>query len=171
MKRVEINQALIWIVAAVSTIFSGMTAAESKVEFTEAKKFSDYELTGHSRKQSLKLLKVDLVKLFDQLTNKELDQGQTIEVNVTNIDLPGIMRYAYGASHQDIRVIKSNTPYKLYFEFSIKSAGGSVLKQGEFKLKEFANHHLSSMRNRNRSTVGYFKEPLKKWLTKTMMES
>lgn len=155
---------------SMSPILPSLSIAETTIKFTEAKKFSDYQISGYSRTRSLKVLNVEFTNLFTEVSESVLVDGQTIDVDVTNIDLPGIIRFAQGRNHRDIRVVDSNTPFKLYFSYVIKNKDGEIVKQGEYKLKEFLTSHAMSRKKWNNSSTGYYNAPLEKWL-KGLMKS
>jgi hypothetical protein len=141
--------------------------ADINLKFIEGKKFTDYELTGQSRNKSLDTVEKDLNKLLTKLSSEALTEKQTLEVDVTNIDLPGMVRYGLGPRHQDLRVVESNRPYMLYFTYRLKDLNGKVIKKGEHQLKEYVDFSLTSRMSSHLGTMGYYKKPLKKWFNKT----
>lgn len=149
-------------------LFSGSplisSAAGVKVEFFEAKKFSDYEMTGKSRQKSLKVLEKEIHRLFTELSREVIGSDQQLSIKVKNIDLPGNIRYGMGQSSHDIRVINNATLFRLDFDYTLENASGETVKQGEHQLKEFTDAQLTSLKMRNRSALGYFEKPLKKWI-------
>jgi DUF3016 family protein len=147
-----------------SFAFSSLANADASVKLIDGKKFIDYEVTDQSRPKSLRTIKKDLTRLFTKLSAEFLKENQSIEVEVTNIDLPGIYQYAFTNQNRDMRIIDSNTPYKLYFNYKIKNADGSVVKEGSHKVKEFADSGIAQRRTQNRGTVSYYQRPLEKWL-------
>jgi len=150
--------------------FSLFSNADIQLKFIDGKKFTDYEITGQSRTKSLQTLERDLNKLLAKISPDYLGEKQKLAIEVTNIDLPGIYHFSYGSQGQDMRVVDSNTPFKLYFNYSVKDETGSVVKQGEFKIKEFFDSGISSRLNRSRGTLSYYEKPLKKWFKKTFSE-
>ncbi len=146
------------------------SAAEVKVEFIEGKKFSDYEMSGQTRKKSLKVLEKEMLNLFTELSNEVIGKQGVLSIKVKNVDLPGNIRYGMGQTSHDIRVIDNATLFRLDFEYALKNAEGAVLKQGEHQLKEFTDAQPTSLQMRNRSALGYFERPLKKWMKETFSE-
>lgn len=138
-------------------------SAEINLKFIDGKKFTDYEVTGQSRSKSLVTVEKDLNKLLTKLSNEYLKDKQVLEIEVTNIDLPGIYRYAIGPQHQDIRVIEYNRTYRLNFKYRLKNSSGKILKEGTHKLKEQTSLSLVNRINSHSGTVGYYKKPLQKW--------
>lgn len=146
------------------------SAANVKVEFVDGKKFSDYEMSGQSRKKSLEKLEKEMQSLFNDLSKEIIGKKGQLAVKVKNIDLPGIIRYGMGNTRQDIRVIDKNTLFKLDFDYILTNAAGEVVKQGEHQLKDFTDTQPTSLQMRNRSALGFFERPLKKWMKNTFTE-
>ena len=150
--------------------FSLFSHADIQLKFIDGKKFTDYEITGQSRSKSLQTLERDLNKLLIKVSSDYLGEKQKLEIDVTNIDLPGIFHFSYGPQGQDMRVVDSNTPYKLYFDYVLKDETGRVVKQGEYKIKEFFDSGLSTRLRNNRGTLSYYEKPLEKWFKQTFSE-
>jgi len=150
--------------------FSLFSSADIQLKFTDGKKFSDYELTGQTRTKSLETLERDLNKLLSKISADYLGEKQSLEIEVTNIDLPGIYHFSYGPQGQDMRVVRSNTPYKLYFNYILKDEAGKVIKNGESKIKEFYDSNIASRIKSNRGALSYYEKPLEKWFEKTLSE-
>ena len=153
-----------------ASITTASSAAELKVEFTETNKFSDYELTGHTRKKSLSILKKDIQELFKELSDELIDETHHLHINVKNIDLPGNIRYGMGQTSKDIRVIDRDTMFKLSFDYILKDASGAIVNQGEHQLKEFTDAQHSTIPRRNKGTLAYFEKPLKEWMKSTLVK-
>ncbi len=149
---------------------STSSATEVKVELIEGKKFSDYEMSGQSRKKSLKTLEKEIKSLFSSLSKEVIGEKGQLAIKVKNVDLPGNIRYGMGTTSQDIRVIDRATLFKLDFDYVLTNAAGKVIKQGEHQLKDFTDTQPTSLQMRNRSALGFFERPLKKWMTATFTE-
>lgn len=143
--------------------FSFAANADITLQLIEGKKFTDFEMADQSRTKSLETLEKNLNKLFSSLSEDYLKDDQKMEVDITNIDLPGIIRYSYGSQHRDIRVVKENSPFKLYFNYRIINNNGEMVKEGEYKIKEFSDLGFVAHKRRFRGNVGYYEQPLKKW--------
>ncbi len=155
-------------------LFSLAVEAETKVttQLVEGNKFRDYQLTGYSRSKSLEVLQTSFNKLFTQLAEKKQEEGKlsdntSIEIKITDVDLEGFYHLAVGPQNQEMRIVDSNTPYRMNFEYTIKDATGKVLKQGEHKISELANSRSSDRLHQRRGYVSYYKRPLKKWFDAT----
>jgi hypothetical protein len=146
-------------------LLSGPTQAVASVELKliDGKKFSDYQLTGDSRSKSLERLKKDFTQLFEVVSKEYVSKGEQLEVDVTNVDLPGRIHYFYGPNNDDVRVVESNTPYRLYFKFRVKDAAGKVIKQGEGKIRDFSESHARKLNRRQFGAAESYHLAVKKW--------
>ncbi len=159
---------IILVVLAVANIQMVIAETENgnlktQVALIDGKKFIDYELASYSRNKSLKILEKDFNKVFSKLSTKYLKEGQSISVNITNLDLAGDIRFNVGSNHQDIRIVKDISPMKLYFNYKILANDGSVVSEGEYKIKEFLHLSSHSKRLKHRGNLSYFMPLLEKW--------
>ncbi|MDQ7050458.1 MAG: DUF3016 domain-containing protein [Enterobacterales bacterium] len=161
-------------ILVIFSLFSITASAETKVttKLVDGKKFRDYQLTGYSRNKSLVVLQKSFNKLFTELVEKKQDQGildkdLTMEVAITDIDLEGFYHFALGPQIQDMRIVDSNTPFRMNFKYKIMDAQGKVLEQGEHEINELANPSLTARGARRSGYVSYYIKPLKKWFDKT----
>ena len=169
MKHLKISPLKLLVLAITTLSFSTFAGASVKLELIDGKKFTDYELSGQSRQRSLKTIKKDLHNLFSNLSADYLKDKQSLEIDITNIDLPGYIHYTFGHASQDIRIVRSSDFYKVYFTFRVKSEDGKIIQQGQHQLREFLDlsssiHHR---RNSSRGNVGFYKQPLKEWFKET----
>lgn len=164
------NLVLFSSLAFLSLGLSPAVSASIKLNLIDGKKFTDYEISNQSRARSLKTLERDLKKLFGKVSSEFLDEKHIMEIDITNIDLPGIYYYSVGSQHQDIRIVDSNTPYKLYFSYRLKDSEGKIVKQGKHKIKEFSDSGIASRHRNHQGTVGYYQTPLTKWFKMTFVQ-
>ena len=163
VKLITMFASLIFMTAgAIST-----ASATVKLTLIDGKKFIDYEVTDMTKNKSLQTIQKDLSKLFAKVSAQYLADNETMEVDITNIDLPGIFHFAFRYRNTDIRIVDSNTPFKLYFSYRIKNSEGKIVKQGEHKIKEFSDSGIASRQHNNLGTVSYYERPLKKWFKVT----
>lgn len=146
------------------------TNLKTKITLVDGKKFVDYELTHHSRSKSLQILEKDFLKVFNKLSSKYLKEGQSISVDVTNLDLAGDIRFNMGPTNQDIRIVKDGSPIKLYFNFKVLAVDGSVLVEGEHRIREFLYLSSNLHRNKNRGNLTHFIPFLEKWFKKELVK-
>jgi len=169
MKSFKISPLKSFIFAVTVLSFSTLSVASVKIKLIEGKKFTDYEVSGESRQRSLKTIEKDLHRLFSNLSSDYLKEKQVLEIDITNIDLPGYIHYTFGHASQDIRIVRSHDFYKVYFTFRVKSEDGEVVLEGEYQLREFLNLSSSINRRRghSRGSVAAYERPLKQWFKET----
>jgi len=148
---------------AVIVVFSNLLNAEVKIKLIEGKKFQDYQISGYSKTKSLDVLQKDLKELFTKTAKEYLKDDNNLEIDITNVDLPGIYHYSYGPTNKDLRIVDSSSSYKLYFDYRVLSSSGELLKEGSHKIRDFFDSALIVRKNRNRGTVGYYETELVKW--------
>lgn len=136
---------------------------KAQVVLVDGKKFRDYELTNYSRSKSLQILEKDFNRVFAKLSSKYLKDGQSISISVTNLDLPGDLRFSVGPNHQGIRIVRDISPMKLTFDYKVLAKDGSVVSEGEYKIKEFLHLSSHSKRLRHRGNLAHFMPSLEKW--------
>ncbi|MCF6193060.1 MAG: DUF3016 domain-containing protein [Kangiellaceae bacterium] len=169
MKHFNISPMKLLVLAITALSLSTFASASVKIELIEGKKFTDYELSGQSRQRSLNTIKKDLHELFSDLSMDYIKENQSLEIDITNIDLPGYIHYTFGHSSQDIRIIRGSDFYRVYFTFRVKSEDGTIVRQGEYQLKEFLdlNSSIHRRRHNSRGNVSYYEQPLKEWFKET----
>ena len=146
-----------------AAVFSQPLSANTQVKLIDGKKFTDYELSNQSRKRSLTTLEKDFNKLFTKLSKKYLKEGQSVSIEVTNLDLAGDIRYNTGATNQDLRIVKDSSLLKLYFNYKVLAKDGSLVTEGEHKIKEFLHLSSHSQRQKHRGNLSHFVPFLEKW--------
>ena len=141
-----------------------VSASEAEVNFVNPEKFSDIYVSNKSRKQSLKVVKKDITKLFQKLTKKYISTDHKLKVQISNIDLPGYIDYMRGEGNRDIRIVKDLEHYRIKFNFELFDSSGKLLKSGEKQIKEFVDHSPTRMRRNEFGTVSQFADDIEDWL-------
>lgn len=111
-------------------------------------------------------------RLFDTLTsniNKEaakvLKPNQKLEMTVTDVDLAGDMRPTFGATVDDLRVVKELYPPRMTFSYQVLE-NGSVIIAGDEKLSDMG--FMSGIQSINNKPFMYETKMLSDWLKKTV---
>jgi hypothetical protein len=123
--------------------FSATSFAQAEVEITwqDPEKFRDVRPTNESRtkfrERTFKQLNEYIVELAE-----DLQEGQKLVMNVTNLDLAGEVLPAsfagLGHSSSDVRVIKTVHIPRISFDYQLLSSDGEVLQEKEVKLKDMS---------------------------------
>ncbi len=109
------------------------------------------ELAGHMRERIAKVL----------------PPGQTMAINITDIDRAGDYEPGRGPDADRIRVVRDIYPPRLEFDYTLAAADGQVLDQGHAKLSDMA--YLSQPAARYRSdNLAYEKRLVDRWVETTV---
>ncbi|ADN74701.1 conserved hypothetical protein [Ferrimonas balearica DSM 9799] len=96
-----------------------------------------------------------------------LAEGETATFTVTDLDLAGDVRPSFGATPNDIRIVKSVYPPRIEFSYEVKGADGSVKVSGEEKLADLGFDTRSVTRYRN-DALRYEMQMLDDWISRTL---
>lgn len=113
-----------------------VTAGEVKVEYKDYKKFTDMKPANEARGSYEKRTMANFDKIFADLA-KELPEGYSWNVVVTDIDLAGDVDYMFTQTGQQIRVIKDIFIPRINFSYSLLDKNKVVVaEEKDFKLKD-----------------------------------
>ncbi len=143
--------------------FSIPAMSSVTLTFKDGQKFIAYELTGESRKKSLKILTNDFQTLFDLLSKNYFTEDQKMEVTVTNIDLAGDFKFNQLSTGQKVRVLKDFNFIRLYFNYQVKAKNGELVKEGQYELKEITRSSSPGITINRFGRIKHFVKPLKNW--------
>lgn len=77
-----------------------------------------------------------LAKYVRTSTARQLQPGQTLDVNVVDIKRAGDYEPWHGPQARDIRIMRDLYPPRITLQYTLKGANGQVLDQGEAKLSD-----------------------------------
>jgi len=145
--------------AATLAPLSAQAAGEVKVNFAAPEKFTDIGMGSVDRERVLR----SLGEFLTSLGERGLPDGQTLELEVTNIDLAGETRFT---PKGDLRVIRGRADWpQIELRYTLR-AGEKVLKSGEAKISDVA--YTSGRSTPDLKTeFGYEKRMLRSWFTET----
>lgn len=136
--------------------------AQAQVNFIEPDKYADVPFAIKDRDSTLNTLR----EHFDKLA-KKLPTGQTLAVDVTDVDLAGRMDPAR-LNGQDVRVLRGMADWPVIaLRYRIEAAG-KVVKSGEARVAD-----MNYMQSFNRYPAGeplrYEKQMLDNWFAKDVL--
>lgn len=132
--------------------------ADVNVQFVEAERFSDVPFSPVERERVLKQLSAHLAKLGQQLP-----AGQTLKVEVLDVDLAGRMYPRRGGD--EIRVMNGGADWpRLHLRYTLE-AGGQLLRSGD---DELSNMNYQDRLNRYGAddALRYERQMLDEWFAK-----
>lgn len=146
---------------------SSAMAGEVKVEYKDYKKFTDMKPANEARGAYEKRTMASFDKIFADLA-KELPEGYSWNVIVTDIDLAGDVNHMYTQTGQQIRVIKDLFIPRINFSYSLLDQNKVVVaEEKDLKLKDMGFMSRSSA-NRSNAPFEYEKVMLERWFKDTM---
>lgn len=140
-------------------------AATSEVTWTDHEKYRDIHSGNEGRKHFRERTFKSFEKHFAKLA-EDLPKGQTLKVNVTDVDLAGDTRS--GGINQ-LRIIKDIYFPRMNFSYELTDTDGSIITSGEIILKDMNFMMGSNSKYRNKS-LSYEKAMLDDWFAKTFKE-
>lgn len=113
-----------------------VAAGEVKVEYKDYKKFTDMKPANEARGSYEKRTMANFDKIFADLA-KQLPEGYSWNVVVTDIDLAGDVDYMFTQTGQQIRVIKDIFIPRINFSYTLLDQNKvMVAEEKDFKLKD-----------------------------------
>lgn len=132
-----------------------------QITWIAPEKYRDVASANTNKRKFQQRVIDDLEKYFHKEVPKFLNQHETIEVNVHDLDLAGDVRpmMSHGS---DMRVVKSIYPPMIDIEYSIKDKDGKVVRQQRKRFRDIAFNMGSPVTGTK--SLGYEKAMLKKWM-------
>ncbi|QYJ74905.1 DUF3016 domain-containing protein [Shewanella sp. FJAT-52076] len=104
-----------------------------KISWQEPKKFRDIKSSGELQSRFENRLFETLTKELSKEAAKSLKPNQSLELVVTDVDMAGDMRPTFGATTNDLRVVKEIYPPRISFSYQVLD-GEQVVIAGDEKL-------------------------------------
>jgi hypothetical protein len=137
-------------------------AASSEVTWTDYKSYRDIDSGNEGRKQFRERTFKDLEKHFAKLA-ETLPAGQTLKIDVTDVDLAGD---THAAGIHRTRIIKNIYSPRMNFSYQLLDADGQEIQSAEVVVKDMNFMSGNSLKYRNKS-LGYEKKMLDDWFEET----
>jgi len=142
-------------------------AATSEVTWNDYEKYRDiYPSNNESRKFFRERTFKNFEKYFTKLAEK-LPEGQTLKINVTDVDLAGDARFSGGPNR--LRIVTDIYFPRMSFAYQLVNADGSEVTAAKVELKDMSFMMGSNLKYRNDS-LGYEKQMLDEWFSKTFKD-
>ncbi|WP_418358944.1 DUF3016 domain-containing protein [Shewanella basaltis] len=117
-----------------------------KVEWQNPKDYRDIKTSTERQSRFEARLFETLTKNINKQAEKSLKPGQTLFLQVTDLDLAGDMRPTFGATPGDLRVVKDLYPPRATFSYTINE-GDKVVLSGEEKITDMSFMYNSQRLN------------------------
>lgn len=151
------------------TVLAGLAAllassaalAQVSVSYVKPEEFTDVPRAEYDRERTLK----DFSDYFATL-NKQLPQGQTLKIEVLDIDLAG--RLYPRRSGDDIRVMTGGADWpRIHLRYTLED-NGQVLRSGDEQLSNM-NYQWNRTSYFDNDPMRYEKQMLDDWFKKTIV--
>lgn len=109
-----------------------------------------------------------LKKHVERRADRVLPAGQQLEVVFTDVKLAGQFEPWRGPQFDDVRIVKDIYPPRIELRFVLKSADGSVIEQGDRKLRDLG-FLTRSMANTS-DPLRYEKRMLDDWINRDFVK-
>ena len=148
--------------ALVAVLLSGAAHAATDVTFKNTDKYVDATFEGPKSERNRQKVQDAVSKMFAQLADKYLAPGQSLTVEVSNIDLAGRLE----PMADDIRIMRPVTWPRLQFTYTIHE-NGAVVRSGEVNLSDM-NYLNGFNRYTDSDRLRYERQMLADWFRKTI---
>lgn len=152
-------------VALIAVLLSGAAQAATDVTFANPDKYIDGTFERSRSERNQREVQEGLRKMFAQMAEKYLAPGQSLSVDVQEVDLAGHLEPCFSAC-SDIRVMRSVTWPRLKFAYTV-TENGAVVTSGEANLSD-----LDYLNGHNRyfdsDRLRYERQMVADWFRKTL---
>ena len=111
---------------------TGPRGGHATVEFQDPARFSDLQIPGMTREQTVPVVLPRLQEEVDQQAHSSIPAGYTVHFVFTEIDQAGVIPNPGGAF--PIRITGDNTPAVIAFDYTINGPTGAVVKSGSQRI-------------------------------------
>ena len=138
----------------------GVAAAQIRVEFIEPQRYTDAENRFGSG-LSLRVTLAEIRRLLEQYGGRVLKPGESLSIDVLDIDLAGMDRMS-GAMPYGVRVVTDITPPRFRLRYVLKERGRTMLSATE--TVSDLNFMMRYARLSGGASFHYERELLRDWL-------
>jgi hypothetical protein len=154
-------------VAFIAILVSGTAHATADVTFKNVDRHIDATFERPRSEKNLQEVQDGIRKIFSVLADKYLPPGQSLEIEVTDIDLAGRIEPSFGDG--DIRIMQGVSWPRLRFTYAVIEKG-AVVARGQADI-----HDMNYLNGFNASASGdrlrYERELLSDWFRKTFRKA
>jgi hypothetical protein len=144
---------------------AGLSAATVNVTAEDAEKHRDIRISNMSEEASLEVVLDQIRDGLSRSAKRYLAKGQTLDIHFTDIDLAGEFEPWRAGPQYDIRWVKDIYIPRLDFTFKLTNADGTVVAEGEEKLRDMA-FMMRANNIRIQNSAYYEVQMLNDWMRK-----
>ena len=146
------------------SMMGGVLSAEVEVTFEDPESYRDIDYGDRNTRRGIKIHIPQLEKHIIKLGKRFLEEGQTLVMTVTDVDLAGEYEPWRSINFDDIRIVKDIYPPRIRFSYELKGADGTVLSSGEEHLSNM--NFLYRIRTNTHDDLFHDKELITDWMRK-----
>ena len=151
-----LNFLLLGLAAALSLGTPSQAAGTIEVKYLAPENYTDIGFGSYERERTLKSLSDYLQSLA-----KQLPDGQTLRLEVLDIDLAGEIRH-WGA--QEVRVLRGRADWPhVNLRYTLSAAPSGMLKSGDAHLSDMSYLYNLNIGTRRYGDLAYEKRMLNQW--------
>jgi hypothetical protein len=150
---------IVLVLVTLAASSSPAAAATAEVEYVKPESFTD---TGRRFDERERAANLDTLKrhLVEEAARR-LPAGETLAVTVTDVDLAGSYE-PWQMAHNEVRIVKEVYPPRIELHFRLARADGTIVKEGDRKLRDSA--FLTGGSLRSADGLRYEKAMIDEWL-------
>ena len=131
------------------------------IEWDNPQDYTDVKAVGGKQGPYETRVFKDLTDNLAKVAQQNLKSGLTLELIVTDLDLAGNVQSTFGATPNDIRVVKPVYPPRITFSYSVLE-GDKVIMVGDEKLTDL--NFMNGLKTPNQTSLHYENALFKSWL-------
>ncbi len=136
-------------------------ATHVSVSFDQPENYSDIGDGFPSTEKGAAANLEGIEQFVQKQAKKYLPTDQKLEITFTNIDLAGEFE-PWGATMDDIRIVKDIYPPRIDLNFRVIDASGHVIREGERKLRDLS--FMMNLNLNNNDPLRYEKTLIDDWM-------
>ncbi|HEY0963660.1 MAG TPA: DUF3016 domain-containing protein [Pseudomonadales bacterium] len=141
------------------------SAATLVFEHGDPNEFRDIRATDQSQVRFEERVLKDLEEHFRKEA-AALPEGQTLRVNVTDVDLAGFVEYFHQRYPMGLRVIRNVDIPQMELSYELRDANDAVIQSGDEMLKDLG-FRLTTIQPRRDDPLRYEKWMVSEWFERT----
>lgn len=156
------------LIALALTPATAAPAGSVTVDFVQPEKFTDVRDRQFASPPDKNPNLSGLRRYLETRAARYLEDGQSLKIEFTDIDLAGDHHAQTNPRLSDVRLVTRLYPPSLKFNYVLKDAAGTVLRSGEEKLRDLA---FDSSATSGSGPLRYEERMLDKWLRQTVRDN
>lgn len=117
---------------------NGATKATTSVEFIEPENYTDFKTSWSGFDTEIEALEARFIERIEREVSRSLPDGYHLSLRFRDIDMAGDFEPWRGMRFSDVRILRSSTPPRLAFEYTLRNERNEVVASGEQRLLDAA---------------------------------